>query len=311
MIQPFIGVPVFLVLLLSLGCTSPTSVGPTSSIIPLWPAGRMPDSTGVHGPLMTSSTGNITNVAVPYLIIHKPTQSNGRAILVISGGGYKHIESGNESGAAANWLSGQGFTAFELIYRLPAENWQTKFVAFEDGQRALRLIKSLAPQYHYEATKVGVMGFSAGGHLAGMLATVPQRRFYQPIDELDSLRADVQFAALLYPVVTMLPPYNSTVSKKVLFGNGDDLPAERQYSVEQLVSAQTPPMFLAQAKDDSTASVQNSELLYQALSSHGIGASQLQLFESGGHGWGLGKAGTPETVWPSLFQAWAVKNGFW
>ncbi|GAB4022201.1 alpha/beta hydrolase [Spirosoma koreense] len=271
----------------------------------------MPDSTGLRGPIKISSTGDITNVAVPYLIPHVPAQPNGRVLLVIAGGGYTHIESGNESGAAADWLSNQGFTAFELIYRLPSENWGTKLVAFQDGQRAVRLIKSLASQYHYDATKLGIMGFSAGGHLAGMLATVPQRMFYKPVDGRDSLGTDVQFAALLYPIVTMLPPYNNTSSKKVLFGTGDDLTAEQQYSVQLLVSPQTPPMFLAQAKDDTTSSVQNSEMLYQALLTKGVTTSQLHLFDTGGHGWGLGKAGTPETVWPSLFQNWATQNGYW
>jgi hypothetical protein len=180
--------------------------------IPLWSAGNMPGGTGPQGSEVVSPKGSYTNIAQPHLIVHYPEHPNGMAVLVISGGGYAHIEVGSESSPAAEWLASQGITAFELIYRLPAEGWSTVDVPFQDAQRAIRVIRDMAERMGISRNKVGVMGFSAGGHLAAMIETEPERQFYAPIDDIDRHSAKCDFAALVYPVITMLPPYNHTHS---------------------------------------------------------------------------------------------------
>lgn len=278
--------------------------------IQLWPAGKIPGGTGPQGAEVVSSRRSYTNISQPRLIVHYPEHPNGMAILVISGGGYAHIEVGSESSPAAEWLASQGITAFELIYRLPEEGWSTTDVPFQDGQRAIRVIRDMAEKLGISRDKVGVMGFSAGGHLAAMLETEPEKQFYAPIDDIDRHSAKCDFAALIYPVITMLPPFNHTHSEKVILGTHPDRRDQEAYSAQYHVSARTPPTFLAQAEDDPISNVENSKEMYDALQRNQI-VSQLQLYPTGGHGWGLGKPGTPETSWPSLFKKWAQQIGVW
>lgn len=244
-----------------------------------------------------------TGATRPYLIVHRPAHPNGMAVLVISGGGYAHIEEDKESGPAAGWLAAQGITAFELIYRLPGKGWGSVNVPFEDGQRAMRLIRSMADSLHIDKRRVGVMGFSAGGHLAGTLATQFDTAWYPPADRIDKIPSRPDFAVLLYPVISMLAPYNHTHSYKELVGKRDTAKKQMLYSVELHVTQRTPPTFLAQAKDDSVSPVQNSEMMYAALQREHI-SSVLHLFSKGGHGWGMGKAGTPTMLWPKMCKAW-------
>lgn len=250
-----------------------------------------------------------TNISRPRLIVYRAQNPIGAAMLVIGGGGYAHIEVGKESTPAAKWLQTIGVTAFELLYRLPSEGWSTVDVPFQDGQRAMRLIRSLAKKFGFAENKIGVMGFSAGGHLAGTMETVPDKQFYAPIDSVDKLSARPDFAALLYPVITMLPPYNNTHAEKEILGTTPDLNQQKEYSVQLLVSSNTPPTFLAQAVDDPVSNVENSKLMYAMLQKFNVTAA-LHLFQTGGHGWGLGKPGTPEAGWPKLFQTWAQSNNF-
>ena len=278
--------------------------------IQLWPAGNIPGGTGPQGPEVVSSKGSYTNISQPRLIVHYPQHSNGMAILVISGGGYAHIEIGSESLPAAEWLASQGITTFELIYRLPAEGWSTTDVPFQDAQRAIRVIRNMAEKLGISRNKVGVMGFSAGGHLAAMIDTEPEHQFYAPIDDIDRHSAKCDFAALIYPVITMLPPFNHTHSEKVILGSHPDRRDEEEYSAQFHVSVHTPPTFLAQAEDDPISNVENSKEMYAALQQNQV-VSELHLYPTGGHGWGLGKPGTPETSWPSLFKKWVQQIGVW
>lgn len=275
----------------------------------LWPAG-IPDGPGPQGDEQISNSGSYTNILHPRLLVHRPEQPNGLAILVISGGGYAHIEGGNESKPVAEWLSTQGITAFELIYRLPGEGWANTDVPFQDGQRAMRIIRSRASAFGVDLNKIGVMGFSAGGHLAGILGTRFDKAFYVPRDQIDQLSARPDFAALLYPVITMLPPFDHTHSEKSIIGKHPALSQEKSYSVQLHVSKHTPPVFLAQAADDPISNVENSKLMYRALRQNKI-ASEIHLFRTGGHGWGLGKPGTEEAAWPELFKTWMKQINMW
>lgn len=280
-----------------------------SEQIDLWNA-VMPDKGGSRGPEIISNKGSITHISTPRLIVHRPQHPNGTAILVISGGGYAHIELGKESHPTANWLQSQGVTAFELIYRLPEEGWSTTSVPFEDAQRAVRLIRSMADQYRINPHKIGVLGFSAGGHLAGITATLFNKKFYEPADSIDSLSARPDFAGLIYPVISMLPPNNKTHSLKSILGLHPTISQETAFSVERQVTADTPPTFLAQAQDDPVSPIQNSYLMDAALKKADVPV-EMHIFQSGGHGWGLGKPGTEVSEWPQLFKSWAQRNGFW
>ena len=287
----------------------PTRVS-SSEEISLWNE-YIPDGPGPQGDEQTGSDGAITNISWPRLIAHRPDSPNGMAMLVISGGGYGKIEEGNESGPAAEWLRSQGITAFELIYRLPAEGSNSVNVPFEDGQRAMRLIRNMADEYGINVHRVGVMGFSAGGHLAGMLSTQPSEPWYALQDDADNHSAHPNFAALLYPIITMTSLDDNTQSYKHIIGNNDDSKTEAKYSVEQHVTAGvTPPTFLAQANDDPISPVENSHLMYNALQQNNI-ERELHIFATGGHGWGMGAPGTEETQWPELFKEWAQSAGIW
>lgn len=277
--------------------------------IPLWDR-AIPDGPGPGGAERVSKKGSYTNISQPRLIVHRPKHPNGTAMLVISGGGYAHIELGKESTPAADWLQSHGITAFELVYRLPAEGWANTNVPLQDGQRAMRLIRSLAERFGLDPHRIGIMGFSAGGHLAGMTATAPDLQLYSPTDHIDRLSARPDFVAMIYPVVTMLPPFDTTHAEKELIGKHATRSAQKAYSVQLQVNGQTPPTFLAQAMDDPISNVENSRLMYAALQKNNI-PSEIQLFPSGGHGWGMGSPDSPVSAWPELFKTWAKKNGFW
>lgn len=265
-------------------------------IMTLWPQDSVPQHP--HHQLKK----NITTVTTPFMVVYSPSQTNHIAIVVVSGGGYAHEVVQKEGTPTALWLQQHGFTVFELIYRLPIINQDnSRDVAFADAQRAIRLIKA-SGQYQ----QVGILGFSAGGHIAGMLATQWDRPFYHAIDHNDSISARPDFAVLLYPIVSMQAPLNQTHAYKVLFKPNTNNNILRQYSVNQNVSANTPPMFIAHATDDPISSVENSQLLHHALEQQHI-QNQLILFNQGGHGWGLGN--NPQTQqWPQLFLHWLTQH---
>ncbi|WP_158797842.1 alpha/beta hydrolase [Pedobacter sp. L105] len=280
-----------------------------SDEIPLW-RGVPPDGPGPRGRERVSDKGSYTHISQARLIVHRPKHPNGMAVLIISGGGYAHIEIGKESNPAAVWLQSQGITAFELIYRLPGEGWGSTDVPFQDGQRAMRLIRSMSERFGIDSHKVGIMGFSAGGHLAAMTETEPDKDLYPSTDRADRISARPDFVALLYPVITMLPPYNTTHSEKELIGKNPTRSEQKAYSAQLLVNEQTPPTFLAQAADDPISNIENSRSMYSALQKFNI-PSELHVFPAGGHGWGMGAPGSPESTWPELFKTWAKKNRIW
>lgn len=275
---------------------------------PLW-GNTIPDGQGPQGAEEMTASGSVTNVSNPRLIIHKPAKPNGTAILVISGGGYAHIELGKESTPVANWLQSQGITAFELVYRLPQEGWKTTHVPFQDAQRAMKLIRSMAAQYGINPAKIGILGFSAGGHLAGMTAAGPDKKQYKPVDAVDALSAKPDFAGLIYPVLTMLPPFNKTHAKKSILGENPTTAQEEAYSVELQVTSSMPATFLAQAIDDPISPVNNSYLMNAALEKAGVPV-EMHIFQTGGHGWGMGKKNSPVSAWPVLFLKWIKSKGF-
>lgn len=296
----FVSLVIAVTLLPAMACAQ------VAETIKLWP-GAAPDGAGPTGAERRSAAGSVTNVAAPYLVVHRPARPNGTAMLVISGGGYAHIETGKESAPAADWLASLGIVAFELVYRLPGEGWSGA-APLQDGQRAMRLIRSRASGFGIDPRRIGILGFSAGAHLAGMTAAQPDAARYASVDAADQLPARPAFSALIYPVLTMQPPFDQTHAKKSLLGAHPSQAMRDAYSVELQVSAGMAPVFLAQALDDPISPVDNSLLMLAALRTAKVPA-ELHLFQSGGHGWGMGKAGAAVRAWPQLFAAWASKNG--
>ncbi len=276
--------------------------------INLWTT--VPNGPGPGGQTLISPKGSLTNISTPKMIIHQPSNPNGIAVLVISGGGYAHIESGSEGYPACEWLRSLGITAFELQYRLPEEDWASRSVPFQDAQRALRIIRKNAGKYKIDPDKIGVLGFSAGGHLAGYISSTFDTAYYPSQDDIDLISAKPNFTAMIYPVVSMLPPNNTTHSFKSLLGKNSTTQEQVRLSVEKQVNIQTPVTFLAQSEDDPVSPVENSILMYQALKNHHIPA-ELHLFQSGGHGWGMGKKGTDTMEWTDLFLKWLKVNGIY
>jgi acetyl esterase/lipase len=241
----------------------------------------------------------------PRIDIYRPAHPNGAAVLVIAGGGYAHIAIDKEAVPAARWLVANGVTAAVLHYRLPGDGVPVA-APFQDAQRAMRILRADAAALGIDPAHIGVLGFSAGGHLAGIIVTRFGDAFYAAADAIDRVSSRPDFAALIYPVVSMQPPLDTTQASRRLSAEAD---AATAYSVQLHVSGNTPPVFLAHAVDDPIASVNHSRLMADALLREHV-PFELHLFERGGHGWGLGAAGTPVSAWPSLFTAWARGHGF-
>jgi acetyl esterase/lipase len=274
--------------------------------IDLWP-GTPPGPGGGHGPehfgMTKSGQGAISGVTRPRIRVYRPAKPNGTAMLVMGGGGYFRIELANESSPTCRWLQTLGTTAFELIYRMPADGWPRE-APFADAQRAMRLIRARAGDFEFDAEKLGVIGFSAGGHLAGMTAVMPDAPRYAPIDAIDQHSARPAAAGLIYPVLTLEAPYDTTRSVRELLGTNRTQEQAAEWSVQTHVSGRTPPVFTAQAADDPIAPIANSLLMFDALQKAGV-KHEMHIFQEGGHGWGLGDPGSLVSAWPRLFASWA------
>lgn len=276
--------------------------------IPLWD-GAPPGGGGPTGTSERTAKGALSHVVTPQLDVVVPARPNGSAAVIAGGGGYKRIQMGNEAEPAARWLAERGVTAFVLSYRLPPEGWAAGALApLQDAQRAIRLVRARAGSYGIDPARILAMGFSAGGHLMGMAALRPGFASYPAADDIDRLPADVAAAALLYPVVTLRPPYDRTSTRKVLVGAHPGPQETADWSLETWIGAHAPPLFAVQAQDDPIADPANLTILADAATRAGVPVEAHRL-ASGGHGFGMGKAGTPSADWPAWFEAWLRQRG--
>jgi len=287
---------------LSARAAAPSDVAET---IELWPgsppgggASDKPERIGTEG----KGKGALTGVSQARLRVYRPRRPNGTAVLIMGGGGYFRIQVTNESQPAGRWLASQGVTAFELIYRLPGDGWPRQ-APFADAQRAMRLIRAQAKSLGIGPDRIGVLGFSAGGHLAAMTAAAPDAERYPRLDAIDSQSARPAFAALLYPVITLRPPFDTTQTKRWLVGKEATAEDTRAWSVETRVGPAMPPVFLAQNADDPIAAIDNSLIMFSACRQAKV-PCEMHVFEKGGHGFGMGEAGSTDVAWPPLLLAW-------
>ncbi|MEG0192345.1 MAG: alpha/beta hydrolase [Stenotrophomonas sp.] len=279
--------------------------------IPLWPAGQVPGETGTARPARVVERSHdpahpdrfIDQVDAPYLLVHTPAHANGRALLVIPGGGYQRVVIDKEDSALVpEWVDRAGYTLFVLRYRLPQPG-RDRQAALADAQRALRVVRDQAVKRKLDADGVSVMGFSAGGHVAARLATGFDTTVYPPRDAIDRLSARPARTVLVYPVIDMGPHAHSG-SRGRLLGEQADAALAAQYSMQQHVRADMPPTLLIHANDDRVVNVHNSEVMAQALAKAGV-EHELHLFAHGGHGFGMRMP--PDSTlaaWPLLAQRW-------
>jgi acetyl esterase/lipase len=252
----------------------------------------------------------VKGIARPRMKVFRPAQPNGAALLVTPGGSYSVILIDGEGYQFAPQLTASGWTVFVLYYRLPGEGWANRAdVPLADGQRAMRLIRSRAAQYGLDPAKVGALGFSAGGHLCGDLATRFDAKVYDPVDAADRLSARPAIAATIYAVQSMSAPLTHGISHDQLLGPNPSPEMERAHSPAHNVSAATPPCFLAHAEDDRVVPVENTVEMRAALKAAGVKV-ETHLFAAGNHGFFVpGPAGEPARHWPELFATWAKGQG--
>ena len=285
----------------------------SSDRIALWPAGVAPGDNALPQPprIVERSTDPalpdryIDHVSEPYLVAYRPANPNGSALLVIPGGGYQRVVLDKEGTALVPAFVEQGgVSLFVLRYRLPGEGRTDREAALADAQRALRLIRHRAGDWGIDPHRIGVMGFSAGGHLAARLGTGFDTPVYPATDAIDTASARPDFQLLVYPVIDMQGPDSHAGSRERLLGAADSPALRRHYSMQHRIAAGTPPTFLLHAADDDVVPVGNSLLFYNGLQQAGI-VSEMHLFPHGGHGFGTrGTTGLTTAVWPQLALAW-------
>ncbi|WP_416465860.1 alpha/beta hydrolase [Sphingomonas sp. VDB2] len=288
----------------------------SDEVIDLWP-GTPPGGTGARIVRKIEDQARpggepdrwVTGMDRPMLVVRRPARPNGAAMLVLPGGGYGFLSYDNEGTSQANWLNARGITAFILLYRLPGEGWaRRQDVPLQDAQRAMRLIRAGAVQLGVAKDRIGVLGFSAGGHLAGSLATRHGETVYDPVDAADRQDARPDLAALLYPVVSLAAPFTHGGSRDNLLGPDASAAMRRARSVELRVDAATPPLFLVHATDDGLVPPANSIALFQAMEAAKRPVA-LHIFEDGGHGFGTRLPQTMQaSAWPALFATFAAKH---
>jgi acetyl esterase/lipase len=285
----------FLTLLAACLCVA----GPLSAqqvTMPLWPQGvpevtKMPapehDSTGPNGALVAGRPViRLTDVSEPTLSVYKPEgQNTGVAVLVFPGGGYGVLAYDLEGTEACTWLNSIGVTCVLVKYRVPyGGHYPQRLEDFEDAQRAMRITREHAAEWKINPHRIGVLGFSAGAHLAVVLSIHAEQKTYTPVDPADALEAKPNFALIIYPGYLADAP---TLTKTA---DGID------------PDATTPPTFLVQAENDGVH-VENALVYFQALKAVKVPA-ELHIFDQGGHGYGLRPTYMPITHWPALAETW-------
>lgn len=267
-------------------------------IIPLYP-----DLTVANDDEKCSRENFVERVHIPTLQVFRAADSSrpSPAIIICPGGGYQGISIENEGRQVAAYLSTTlGITAFVLKYRLPPTYRHP--VPLNDAQHAIKLVRSRAKEFNIKPDSIGVMGFSAGGHLASALATAGETRDENSSDPIAQQSSRPDFAMLIYPVISMHTPETHTGSRDNLLTPQASVTQRTSVSTELRVTRDTPPTFLLTAMDDDMVSPQNSIAFHAALQRSGVPA-ELHLLPTGGHGFGMRD--------PQLCEQWLTRLKWW
>jgi len=249
---------------------------------------------GITETEMKDEKSFVTNVTTPrmYAYFAPKEIANGTSVLICPGGGYRGISVENEGSKVAQWFNQLGITAFVLYYRMPNQH---SMVPLTDAQTAINIIRSKAKEWNINKNKLGIMGFSAGGHLASTVGT----HFTK------SNRPD--FLILVYPVITMNKEFTHAGSRINLIGENPTDEQIKNFSNELQVNKNTPSTFLVLALDDKAVVPENSYLFHKALQTAGV-PSVLHTYDIGGHGFGMRKRSLPVDNWTDLLQSWLFTN---
>jgi acetyl esterase/lipase len=276
-----------------------------SSVIPLWPEGVPGAKAGLGAE--REEGGRVANVSEPTLTVYGPAvdRPNGTAVIICPGGGYVRLSTQREGEQYANWLSSLGVTSFVLKYRMQEFGHPAPL---QDVLRAVRLVREQAAKYHIRADRIGVMGSSAGGHLAASAGTLFDNPLGRTGAAIDKVSARPDFLMLMYPVIAMEGPAVHAGSRKALLGGSPSAETVQLMSVEKQVTDKTPPTLLIHTQADQAVPVENSIVFYQALTRAHVPA-EMYLFEHGGHGMGM-KAGLgTSSNWPRRAEEWLKDRG--
>jgi len=292
------------VLILSTLCFSQTAKQKTSAELKmtaepetmlLWPNGA------------PGALGN-TDADKPSLTVYYPVDpaASGTGVVVAPGGGYGFLATNHEGRQVANWLNALGITAFVLRYRLGPRYHHP--IELGDAQRAIRLVRSRAAEFGIQPDRIGMMGFSAGGHLTSTAGTHFDNGNPSATDPIDRASCRPDFLILGYPVISFTAPYTHQGSEENLLGKNADPKLREELSNELQVTPQTPPTFLLSTDTDTTVPPQNSVAFYLALHKAGVPA-ELHIFEKGPHGVGLDLNDPAMGMWPTLLANWLRGRG--
>lgn len=297
---------------------SAAAIEPGVTELPLWP-GVAPGSEGLA--LKESITERSTDPRVrdrfiagvlrPRLLHFRPAKPSGTGVIITPGGGYGRTVLDKEGFETARWLAARGVSAFVLLYRLPGEGHARRAdVPLQDAQRAVRVVRGRARELGLDGQRIGFLGFSAGGHVAASVATRFDAQVYAPVDALDAGSARPDFSILIYPVISMDASIAHAGSRRALLGDAPSPEALAAYSLENAVTAGTPPTLLILADDDTVVPPENGLRYYSALHRSGVPA-ELHVFTRGKHGFGIrGAQGLPVGNWPDVAWTWLGASGF-
>jgi acetyl esterase/lipase len=245
----------------------------------------------------------------PAITVYMPPNTTGplTAVIIAPGGSYMALAMNLEGRAPANYLNALGIAAFVLRYRLGPRYHHP--IELGDAQRAIRLVRSRAAEWHIAPDRIGVMGFSAGGHLASSASTHFDAGNRDGPDPVDRLSSRPDFAVLGYPVISLVEPWTHQRSKTNLLGESPDPALARSLSSETQVTAATPPAFIYHTNADTVVPVENAVAYFLALRKAGVPA-EMHIFKDGPHGTGLGMRDPALSEWPRLLANWLRVGGF-
>jgi acetyl esterase/lipase len=269
----------------------------SAGIMPLWPDGA-PGAMGSD------------DKDKPELTVFKAANPNGAAVVICPGGGYVNLSMDKEGYQFAEWFNQRGVTAFVLKYRLGSRTEKAyRYPAqFDDATRAMRLVRSKAAEFGINPSKTGIMGFSAGGHLASTVGTHFDSGDPSSVDPVEHYPSRPDFMILAYPVISLTSPATHRGSREALLGADADKELAWYLSSELQVNTFTPPAFLFHTTTDASVPVENSLMFYQALRNANVPA-EMHIFEKGNHGVGMAKEDPALSLWSVLLENWMVTRG--